>query len=467
LCIVRLPHYAVVWANESFRAWCRASGAEPPETGASLASAMDRFESLRGAVEQAAEGRAQRTHLQVRQRDGQLKHWVLDVHTAAAGELLLEMGELEQPSDDVKLAAVTRQVLAWVNHELRNPLNPISLTAAMLLYDEALPSAVRAGLEVIDRNAREESLLIGTSIELCRLAWGQLELPMELVDAGALMREAAAQLKREPQRGAVLLVDDAQGAGTTVRGDAARLTESLTRILAGLADAVGADGTVQLSRAEPHAGAWRMGLAGQGLDTETVTALCGRWENLGRRKDVLRLAHALAVLELHGGRLQLDRSAEGVAVLLNLPPVQAAPSTEPPPSSRPATDPIVPPMRVLVVEDDPSSRLILQRLLQREGHVVRVAGSIAEAREQLTAGPLDLVISDLGLPDGDGRVLLQQLKREAGVGVIALTGEEPAGDAEGVFDVHLSKPVAGGQLRRALAEAYRVLSEGGRRDRNR
>jgi DNA-binding response OmpR family regulator len=81
-------------------------------------------------------------------------------------------------------------------------------------------------------------------------------------------------------------------------------------------------------------------------------------------------------------------------------------------------------VRVLIVEDDPGIAGSLQRGLTRAGYAADTAGSMAEA---LTAGPYDVVLVDLGLPDGDGTELCATLRdrSEAAILVITARGEEP------------------------------------------
>jgi len=60
------------------------------------------------------------------------------------------------------------------------------------------------------------------------------------------------------------------------------------------------------------------------------------------------------------------------------------------------------PGRVLVVDDDRDTAQLLRRLLERRGFVVRVAHSVAMALDAVEEAPIDLLVSDLRLPDGDG-----------------------------------------------------------------
>jgi CheY-like chemotaxis protein len=122
--------------------------------------------------------------------------------------------------------------------------------------------------------------------------------------------------------------------------------------------------------------------------------------------------------------------------------------------------------RILVVEDHPATRVSLTRLLTRRGYEVVCAGSVAEALERASEKTYDLVVSDIGLPDGDGYSLMTRLRDGYDLSGIALSGygmeqDIARGRAAG-FTEHLIKPVSVQALDRALQtwEASRVAELG-------
>jgi CheY-like chemotaxis protein len=111
-----------------------------------------------------------------------------------------------------------------------------------------------------------------------------------------------------------------------------------------------------------------------------------------------------------------------------------------------------PPLDILLVDDHPDSLGFLARLLGTQGWRVRTAGSVAEALTEARRGPFDLLLCDLGLPDGDGCDLLRQLLDEAKatdrasrVKAIALTGaaldEDHVRTRAAGFAAHMAKPI--------------------------
>jgi len=112
-------------------------------------------------------------------------------------------------------------------------------------------------------------------------------------------------------------------------------------------------------------------------------------------------------------------------------------------------------MRILVVDDDKESVDVLSKLVSLQGHEVTAATTLADARHQCETGRLDLIISDIILPDGDGRELAKVAKN-CGVRVVALTGT-PKSDLEtgdaAPFYACLSKPLRWEELQRVLDQS--------------
>jgi CheY-like chemotaxis protein len=122
------------------------------------------------------------------------------------------------------------------------------------------------------------------------------------------------------------------------------------------------------------------------------------------------------------------------------------------------------PLRILLVEDNEPTRTTLDRLLKRRGHEVFAAETLSEARELAGAHEFDLVISDLGLPDGSGHDLMREVHRDHGTVGIALSGygmdEDIRRSHESGFSDHLVKPLDMATLDRAIAHAQTLAHAG-------
>lgn len=114
-------------------------------------------------------------------------------------------------------------------------------------------------------------------------------------------------------------------------------------------------------------------------------------------------------------------------------------------------------MLALIVEDHSETRDVLAALLNRCGYQTITAKDAHDARLRLQEGDVDVLISDLNLPDGDGLDLVREAKQKQGLKAIALTGrdtvdERDAGLKAG-FDFYLTKPIDFHELRQALGNA--------------
>lgn len=102
-------------------------------------------------------------------------------------------------------------------------------------------------------------------------------------------------------------------------------------------------------------------------------------------------------------------------------------------------------MRVLLVEDDPSLGVVVQRGLIEEGHAVDLERTLASARRAVAISPYHLVVLDLGLPDGDGLALCRELRGGGNPArILLLTARDSLGDKVSGLDAgaddYLTKP---------------------------
>jgi DNA-binding response OmpR family regulator len=112
--------------------------------------------------------------------------------------------------------------------------------------------------------------------------------------------------------------------------------------------------------------------------------------------------------------------------------------------------------RLLLVEDHPPTRTALARLLKARNFEVRAAANVADAWDAVSKAEFDILLSDIGLPDGDGYLLMRELQERCGMRGIALTGygldDDKRLSREAGFAVHLVKPIRAKMLDEAFAE---------------
>ena len=125
-------------------------------------------------------------------------------------------------------------------------------------------------------------------------------------------------------------------------------------------------------------------------------------------------------------------------------------------------------LRIFVVENDPDTRLYLGLYLEHLGHSVRSASSIGEALATMPAEPFDVLVADIGLPDGTGWDLPRRMQ-EAGVPppayAIAVSGFGRTADVErsreAGFAHHLVKPFDPDKVEVILQDFYKGMQSGG------
>ena len=119
--------------------------------------------------------------------------------------------------------------------------------------------------------------------------------------------------------------------------------------------------------------------------------------------------------------------------------------------------PAIPPLRIFVVENHDDTRELLKMYLEDMGHTVLSAATMTDALEAVPGAECDVLISDIGLPDGDGWELLQKLPVPRPSYAIAMSGFGMSADhlrsKEAGFRRHLLKPFVPDELESALVEA--------------
>ena len=110
----------------------------------------------------------------------------------------------------------------------------------------------------------------------------------------------------------------------------------------------------------------------------------------------------------------------------------------------------------MVVEDHEDTRRVLARALRRKGYGVTAAGSVEAAVAQFAVSKPDLLVSDIGLPDGTGWDLLEKLRPHGPVRAIAMSGYGMNADVEKSreigFAAHLTKPIDFPRLEALIVE---------------
>ncbi|MEO6006378.1 MAG: PAS domain S-box protein [Opitutus sp.] len=389
---------------------------------------------------------------------------------------------LRRATEEVARASKAKDdFLAALSHELRTPLTPVLLSAAALRDDHRLPSEVREQLSMMERNIALEARLIDDLLDLTTISRGKLRLRLQPSDAHSLI-SLALEIVRESARDKGLVVECAFNAkNSTLQVDAARFQQVVWNLLRNAVKFTPVGGTITLTTRDeisPAGISWlhvEVADTGIGIELAHLAQIFQPFEqgaNTGSHHFGglgLGLAIARSVVELHGGRISAQSAGRnrGATFVVQLPGASTpdsgplasdtplSPDTSPDAAAPRPTVATVRPLHLLVVEDHESTLVTLAMLLRRDGHHVVTAANSTAARVAAAAGAFDLVISDLGLPDGTGIELMSHLRSTYKLSGIALSGygmeEDVARSQAAGFVTHLVKPVAIADLRRALA----------------
>ncbi|MFQ4137885.1 PAS domain-containing protein [Nodosilinea sp. PGN35] len=359
------------------------------------------------------------------------------------------------------------EFLAMLSHELRTPLNPI-LGWVSLLRSRPLDEPTRAqALETIERNAKIQAELIEDLLDVSRILRGKLLLDIKNVSLGEVIDAALETVRLSAVAKGITLHTEFDAAPGTVAGDPSRLQQIVWNLLANAIKFTPQGGavTVRLRHEATHA-VIEVVDTGQGISPEFLPHVFERFRQADSSSTRafgglgLGLAIVRYLSEQHGGEVAVTSPGlgQGATFTVRLPLRAAAP-----PSSQagPLGTVDLAGRRALVVDDDLDSLHLLTALLEDYGMEVLTAVSARAGLAMVEQHRPDVLISDLGMPDQDGFMLLQTLRQqpaEAGgkTPAIALTAYVDAQSRDrslaAGFQRHLCKPIDLKQLGQALAE---------------
>ncbi len=347
--------------------------------------------------------------------------------------------------------------LAILSHELRTPLTPVLAAASELTRRGDLPDDARRLLAMIHRNVALEGRLVDDLLDLTRVARGKLDLEFTTIDVHDSIDRVVEMVAAEAENRQVTLAVGLAAGAFHVLGDGARMQQILWNLLENAVKFTLPGGTVSLTTADVTATGAATGQlrvvvrdTGVGIAPQTLPSIFEAFEQGGatvtRRFGGMGLGLAItkALVEEHGGTIRAESAGpdRGATFTLELPTVAAAGSPPPEPSS--GSDAAG--LRVLLVEDHADTAETMTLLLEPHGLTVRCSASVNDALEALGNEHFDVLVSDLGLPDGSGHDLLRRMRATgSAVPGIALSGfgseKDRRGSAAAGFEEHMTKPV--------------------------
>lgn len=381
-------------------------------------------------------------------------------------ELLL-VQEAALRKDAEAAARAKDRFLAALSHELRTPLSPVVMTVAALERDPNFPAAYRKQVAMIRRNVDLETRLIDDLLDLNRVTSGKMPLYVQPTHVHAVLAQAVQTCASETSAKMLNIQLDLRADNDLVSADPARLQQTFWNLLRNAAKFTPAGGSVFI-RSGNTAGKIQLEVrdTGVGIEPELLPKVFEAFEQGDSRITRefgglgLGLAICKAIMDLHGGaiRARSDGPGTGATFTVELP-VARADEREGAMAQPLGDDPAAGHLRVLLVEDHPDTRDVLAGLLGAASYEVETASSVEAALQLAAAERFDVVVSDLGLPDGTGYELMRQLRDRYGMKGIALSGygmdEDQRRSREVGFLEHIVKPV---NLNQLVAVIQRIVS---------
>ncbi len=362
-----------------------------------------------------------------------------------------------------RAAAEAKEIfIAVLGHELRSPLAAIGASAAVIKRGELSPDQLLTVANRIERNVQAQSRLIEDLMDATSVLRGKVSLALESIDLHEIAQDAVAGFAVEIAGKSLKITVDLTAQRYVVNGDELRLRQVLWNLVKNAIKFTPAGGSVMLrSWNNGNILALEVSDTGVGIEPETLPRLFEPFEQAKRGSGGgvgLGLAIARGIVDLHKGRLIGTSAGTGrgarFVVELETVEVPRAAAAEVPLAQKGNGER----RRVLLVEDKEDLSESLASLLDLEGFEVVVAPTFAAAM-QTDLASIDVVLSDLGLPDRSGLELPREIRANFDVPVIALSGY--AGDRdrmrsqEAGFVDHIAKPIAFGALLKAIQTALR------------
>jgi PAS domain S-box-containing protein len=377
--------------------------------------------------------------------------------TAAEREQLLAREQAARVEAD-RANRIKDEFLAVLSHELRTPLNPILGWSKLLQNGKLDLAKTQQALQTIERNAKLQSELIEDLLDVSRILQGKLNLNVSSINLSATIRTAMETVRLAAEAKSIHLEASFEPDPPLIQGDSTRLHQVIWNLLSNAVKFTPAGGRVniRLERLDSFA-QLTISDTGQGIEPDFLPYVFEyfRQANATTTRKFGGLGLGLAIVrhlvELHGGTISAESLGVGrgatFTVKLPLSPIQATVIQNERSSESSST---LSGLRVLVVDDEPDSRELVAFVLEQSGAEVMAATTAYEALEMLNRLKPEVLLSDIGMPEMDGYMLMQQVRAlppEQGGQVRAIALTAYAGDfdqqqaRQAGFQQHVSKPI--------------------------
>ncbi len=364
------------------------------------------------------------------------------------------------------------EFLAVVSHELRTPLAAITLWARALRTGFAEASDLERAIASIEQSADSQSRLIDDILDLSRLGSGKLTLTREPTDVRRVIDAAVQAVNPLAAAKRITLTKEIDASVGRLVLDAGRLTQVLWNLFTNAIKFTPEGGRVRIiARTSDRVLEIDVIDDGEGISAAFIPHVFERFQQAdmgsSRRRLGLGIGLTLAkeLVELHGGTIEATSAGLGRGATFHVVVPRVDPASDADAEKHAAPQPSLTDLRILLVEDDPSTREAMAWTLRHAGAIVR---SVANARDALAAlDQAEVLVSDIGLPEVSGVELVARIVescRERGVrplpscAVSAHTRDTDRRVAiDAGFDIFLGKPVSAEHLIEAVADLRAML----------
>ncbi|RCJ26002.1 hypothetical protein A6770_26915 [Nostoc minutum NIES-26] len=385
----------------------------------------------------------------------------------------IERARLYEAAQTAREAAETAnrikdEFLAVLSHELRSPLNPILGWAKLLQTKKLDEKTIPQALKTIERNAKLQAQLIEDLLDISRILQGKLSLNICPVDLTLVISAAMETVHLAAEAKSIEIHTTLEPNVGQVLGDSSRLQQIVWNLLSNAVKFTPEGGRVDIRLQQIGTQAQIIvSDTGKGIDPNFLPYVFEyfRQENSTTTRKFGGLGLGLAIVrhlvELHGGTVQVESLGEnqGATFTVRLLLIQDSSeikqdSIESEPSSN------LNGANILIVDDDADTREFIAFLLEQYGANVTAVESAYEALTAITQSLPDVLLSDIGMPEMDGCMLIRQLRTlppEQGgqIPAIALTAYAGEMNEKQVlaagFHKHIAKPVEPADLVEAIA----------------
>ncbi|MFL9926114.1 response regulator [Herbaspirillum lusitanum] len=405
--------------------------------------------------------------------EGELEKWlgtctdIDDLKRAEQDRETLLAAERVARSEAERMTRMKDEFVATLSHELRTPLNAIIGWTQYLLRDHSDPEKLLKGLQVVERNAKLQAQMVEDLLDMSRIMSGKLRLDVQRTDMAEVIDNAIASVQSAADAKDIRLTAILGSAGI-IQGDSSRLQQVVWNLLMNAIKFTPKQGKVRVTLRKVQSEIeLEVRDNGQGIKSDFLGSVFERFrqEDSSNSRVANGLGLGLAItrqlVELHGGRIRAASEGPGMGAtfFVNLPlaAVQRDDGAGGDPQFQTSSpldqQPELSGLHILLVEDEPDARDLVQRILEERGATVDAVGSADEALDAFAQTRPHVIVSDIGLPGQDGYELMRSLRElesrqasglpmtpAAALTALARTEDRRRALMAG-FQAHIAKPV--------------------------